>query len=102
MKAEDIEEARKTLGLRETSTLKEVKEAYRNLAKIHHPDKNGNAETMNEVSNAYNMIMQYIENYRYSFSQKEVRMQNPEIIWAEMVENDPLWGRGKQDKNGGI
>jgi DnaJ-class molecular chaperone len=37
----EIEEARKLLGLGEAATLDEIKRAYRTLAHRHHPDKHG-------------------------------------------------------------
>ena len=39
----EIEEARKLLGLGEAATLNEIKRAYRTLAHRHHPDKHSNA-----------------------------------------------------------
>ena len=35
----EIDEARRLLGLGEAATLKEIKSAYRRLAHRHHPDK---------------------------------------------------------------
>ena len=94
MNAEDIDKARRTLGLGKTATLKEIKEAYRYLARKHHPDRKGNKEDMSEVNKAYQTIMDYIEGYKYSFTPHEVRLQNPEIVWEEGMMNDPVWGRG--------
>lgn len=31
----------KVLGVKKDATAKEIKQAYRDLSKIHHPDKNG-------------------------------------------------------------
>ena len=37
-------------------TIDEAKKAYRELAKIHHPDKGGNDEIMKEINNEYDFI----------------------------------------------
>ena len=45
----EIDEARRLLGLGEVATLKEIKSAYRRLAHRHHPaDKHGSATEENE------------------------------------------------------
>jgi hypothetical protein len=93
MKSEDIDKARRILELGKTATLKEVKEAYRRLARTHHPDREGSKEYMSEVNKAYQTIMEYIEGYEYSFTPEEVRRQDPEIIWEEGMISDPVWGR---------
>jgi DnaJ-class molecular chaperone len=65
----EIEEARKLLGLGEAATLKEIKRAYRTLAHRYHPDKHSNsvgegaAETMKRLNWAYKLLMDYCDNY---------------------------------------
>ena len=73
---EDISRARAILGLGETATAKQVKAAYRKLAKRHHPDKSPGADTktgtpaMAEINKAYHILEQYLANYRYSFEKE--------------------------------
>jgi len=73
---EDINKARAILGLGETATAKEVKAAYRKLAKRYHPDKRPGTNTENEAPKmaelnwAYNILEQYLANYRYAFDEK--------------------------------
>lgn len=43
-------------------TIEDVKETYRKLAFIHHPDKGGNIETMKEVNNEYEKAFNYFKN----------------------------------------
>ncbi len=63
------------LGLAETATAKDVKTAYRKLAKRYHPDKNLGADTkadtpkMAEINEAYHILEQYLSGYRYSFDE---------------------------------
>ena len=73
----EIEEARKLLGLGEEATLKEIKTAYRKLAHHHHPDKlaennNKESETMKRLNRAYKLILDYCNDYKYSFREEAV------------------------------
>lgn len=44
------------------STLQDVKELYRTLAKQHHPDRGGNLETMQAINNQYTKAINIIAN----------------------------------------
>lgn len=44
------------LGLNENASADEVKAAYKNLAKKHHPDKGGDPEKFKEINNAFERI----------------------------------------------
>jgi DnaJ-class molecular chaperone len=80
----EIEKARKLLGLGEAATLKEIKRAYRTLAHYHHPDKYGSAagketeETMKKLNWAYKLLMDYCDNYKYSFREEDVARTYPD------------------------
>ncbi|MEA1964914.1 MAG: J domain-containing protein [Candidatus Aerophobetes bacterium] len=79
-----INEARKLLSLSEEATLKEIKEAYRELAKKYHPD--GYPESRREecknmmvrINQAYKTLLDYINCYKISFKREEVERNNPE------------------------
>ena len=79
----EIEEARKLLGLGETATLKEIKTAYRALAHRHHPDKHSDsvgeesAEIMKKLNWAYRLLIEYCDNYRYSFKEEDIAETYP-------------------------
>lgn len=45
-----------TLGVNSTSTQEEIKKAYRNLSKQHHPDMGGDDAKFKEVSSAYSVL----------------------------------------------
>ena len=47
----------KILGIERTASKDEVKKAYRNLCKKHHPDMGGNVERFREINEAYEKIM---------------------------------------------
>ena len=83
MNFNEIDEARRLLGLGEAVTLKEIKTAYRKLAHHHHPDKNDSAneksnEMMKRLNRAYKVLMDYCNEYRYSFRQEDVARVYPE------------------------
>ena len=44
------------LGVGETATQDEIKKAYRNLAKEHHPDKGGDEGKFKNISQAYDTL----------------------------------------------
>ena len=66
-----LEEARTLLNLGLKATKKEVKASYRRAARRWHPDKApAGAEVahraqMQQINAAYQMIVQFIEDYRY-------------------------------------
>jgi DnaJ-class molecular chaperone len=78
----EIEEARRRLGLDEAATLKEIKRAYRTLAHRHHPDmhrgdSNAESETMKQLNRAYKLLMDYCNEYKYSFKEEDVARTYP-------------------------
>ena len=83
-KFEEINEARKILGLGETATLKEINQAYRRLSFRHHPDKNHdemndppNEEMMKKLNLAYKLLMDYCNRYSYSFKEEDIDRAYP-------------------------
>ena len=82
--------AKTLLGLRQTSSLKEIKNKYKNLMKKWHPDKHKDdpkkATTMSaQVNEAYEVIMDYISNYEFSFDEEHVKKAtySPEEWWHD-------------------
>jgi hypothetical protein len=74
---EAVDEARRRLGLRETTTPGEIRRAYHLLAAQLHPDHNPDdpeAEArMTELAHAYELLTAYSENVRRSAGAKEQR-----------------------------
>ena len=60
-------------------TKDELKDRYRVLAKRYHPDVSEDKVKMSEINEAYELIMHYIENYRYSFDNDEISKQMPDF-----------------------
>jgi DnaJ-class molecular chaperone len=75
---EQIDNARKTLGLGEDASMKEIREAFRNLSLKYHPDrcrgreKDSCKDIFKKISHAKDLLEAYCQNYRYSFREKDV------------------------------
>jgi DnaJ-class molecular chaperone len=57
-----------TLGVDQTATPDEIKQAYRRLAAQHHPDRGGNTQTFQEIQSAYDVL---------SDPQRRAQIDNP-------------------------
>lgn len=53
------------LGVNENATQDEIKKSYRNLSKIHHPDKGGSEETFKKISEAYDTLGDEVKKRQY-------------------------------------
>ncbi|MBU1147441.1 MAG: J domain-containing protein [Candidatus Omnitrophica bacterium] len=73
-----IDEARKLLGLNETATLEEIRNAYRKLSLKYHPDRCPNKkkeceEMFKKITHANDVLIAYCMGYKHSFKEKDVR-----------------------------
>ena len=63
-----------------------------------HPDKGSASkkkcnEMIQKITEAYKIIMDYCNNYEYSFKDEEIkRYISYEELWDKQFGNDPLWG----------
>lgn len=75
-KFEEIDKARKLLGLRDRATLEEIKQAYRKMAFRYHPDGKAQAyedgDMMKQLNWAYELLLDYVDKYSYSFTEEDV------------------------------
>jgi DnaJ-class molecular chaperone len=100
-----ITAARLILDLPEIATEELIKKNYRRLLAQWHPDKClEQTEICNEMTRkiiaAYATLMEYCQQYQYSFSKKSVkRHQSSEEWWFERFGIDPLWGNGQKLKS---
>jgi len=80
---DQINEARQLLGLTDTATLKQIKEAYKRTAIRYHPDRCQDEdkpeceEMMKRINEAYQLLMSYCAQYSYSFREEDVRRTYP-------------------------
>lgn len=58
------------LGVSQDATQKEIKKAFRNLAKIHHPDKGGDTEKFKKINEAYEVLCDPEKRRKYDFSRQ--------------------------------
>lgn len=97
---EEIDAARKLLGLSEKATMDMIKKRYHALCHQYHPDtsRQNNVDTnakMSAITRAYKLIMDYCRQYQYSFTKEEFDKNiEAEDWWFKRFGNDPLWGPG--------
>ncbi len=48
--------------------VREIKKAYREMAKVHHPDKGGDGEKFKEINTAHESMIQWIESPKFQFN----------------------------------
>jgi DnaJ-class molecular chaperone len=96
-KFEIISQARITLDLPESATLDHIRNNYRKLIKQWHPDKHPSEPELaqkktREIIHAHRVIMQYCNQYHYSFSRQEVeKYLSDRERWFKQFGCDPIW-----------
>ncbi|MDF1879212.1 J domain-containing protein [Sulfurimonas sp. SAG-AH-194-C20] len=82
--------AKTLLGLRQTSSLKEIKNSYKNLMKKWHPDKHTDnsdkATKMSmQINDAYEIVLDYCNNYEYPFDEEAIKKRtfSPSEWWHD-------------------
>ncbi len=78
-----LEEALKILDIPPYVTKGEIKKRYKELAAKYHPDRSDESSKMATINEAYRLIMEYIENFRYSFDSNEINKQIPSMAHNE-------------------
>ena len=95
-----IDEARRLLGLDETATSEEIRDAYRELSLKYHPDrckeeeKKRCEEMMKKINYAKDTLLTYCASYRYSFKERDVRRSGFDTQTYEHLKRfyDGWWG----------
>lgn len=86
-KFEEIDKARKLLGLGKVASLEQIKAAYRRLAHSYHPDLDESdevrKEAMREINWAYELLEDYCSKYKYSFREEEVARAYPDEAYLK-------------------
>lgn len=75
-------------------TMSQVKRRHRELIKSHHPDLQGQSSdhVMSQINAAAELLMNYLQSYRFSFSEEEFYRQNPDEQLRMQFAEDPVWG----------
>ncbi len=91
----ELRESLLVFGLGDRATLGEIKARHRELVKRYHPDADGehDHDRIRKVNAAYRVLLEYVESYRFSFSEDEFYEQNPEERLKRQFMDDPLWGK---------
>ncbi|MCK9162540.1 MAG: DnaJ domain-containing protein [Arcobacteraceae bacterium] len=86
---QDFLQAIKILKLISKTDRKKVKNQYLKLSKIYHPDmQGGDTSKFQELNDAYKLVVQYMDNYRFDFSKDEFKEQYP---FSDKSEGDWLY-----------
>lgn len=91
----ELRESLLVFGLGERATLREIRKRHRELVRMYHPDvgNDDEPEQIRRVNAAYRVLREYVEAYRYSFSEEEFYEQSPEERIRSQFMTDPLWGK---------
>lgn len=79
-KSEAISAALEVLSLPVFTTISELKSHYHFLALKAHPDCGGSEEEMAKINEAYAIIKDYMEQFKFTFSEEEINKQFPQEL----------------------
>lgn len=79
-KSEAISWALEVLEFPVLSSKEELKVRYHFLAKTLHPDRGGDKVSMARVNEAYEILKEYMDNFKFTFSDEEIAKQFPEEL----------------------
>jgi curved DNA-binding protein CbpA len=77
----EVKEALDFMDIPPLSSIKDIKRQYKKLAKKYHPDSSGNSEMMEKLNNSYKTLMEYCENYKFTFDEYEIKKQYPDLFY---------------------
>jgi len=87
----EFEGAVESLELLSLTTKEHVRKKYLKLSRRYHPDmQGGSTEKFQEVREAYEILVEYMDNFRFVFDEKEFKQQNPILVNVEQS-----WLQGK-------
>ncbi len=98
----DLKEALYLFGFHENDllTIKRIKQRHRSLVKKNHPDLHVNAdqERMRKLNESARIIMDYVNSYRFAFTEEEFYRQIPEEHLRYQYSWDPVWSGTLEEK----
>lgn len=87
----EFQDAVETLELLSLTSREHVRKKYLKLSKQYHPDmKGGSTEKFQEIRKAYEILVEYMDNFRFVFDETEFKQQNPILVNVEQS-----WLEGK-------
>ena len=80
----EFQDAVKSLDLISLRTKEDVRKKYLKLSRKYHPDMaGGSTEKFQEIREAYEILVEYMDNFRFVFSDEEFKQQNPILVNGE-------------------
>ncbi len=76
-----IKEALEFMNIPPLSSIKDIKRQYKKLAKKYHPDNKGDEEMIHKLNESYKTLMDYCENYKFTFDEYEIKRQYPDNFY---------------------
>ena len=80
----EFEDAVESLELLSLTSKENVRKKYLKLSRRYHPDMDGGStEKFQEVREAYEILVEYMDNFRFLFNENEFKQQNPILVNVE-------------------
>jgi len=80
----EFEDAVESLELLSLTSKENVRKKYLKLSRRYHPDmEGGSTEKFQEVREAYEILVEYMDNFRFVFNENEFKQQNPILVNVE-------------------
>jgi DnaJ-class molecular chaperone len=80
----EFQDAVESLELLSLTSREHVRKKYLKLSRLYHPDmEGGSTEKFQEVRKAYEILIEYMDNFRFVFDENEFKQQNPILVNVE-------------------
>jgi DnaJ-class molecular chaperone len=87
----EFQDAVESLELLSLTTKEHVRKKYLKLSRRYHPDmEGGSTKKFQEIREAYEILVEYMDNFRFTFTDEEFKQQNPILVNVEQS-----WLQGK-------
>ncbi len=96
------------LGIEENATQDEIKKAWREAAKKHHPDRGGDEQKFQKMKSSYECLIDPAKRVKYDFKIKKVKMKEKlrstqrraasafENFWQQQVQEEEEYQRRRE------
>ncbi len=80
----EFQDAIESLELLSLTSKEHVRKKYLKLSRQYHPDmEGGSTEKFQEIREAYEILVEYMDNFRFTFTDEEFKQQNPILVNVE-------------------
>lgn len=80
----EFQDAVQSLELLSLTSKEHVRKKYLKLSRQYHPDmEGGSTEKFQEIRKSYELLVAYMDNFRFVFDEEEFKQQNPILVNAE-------------------